>query len=438
MAAGPLEDGDTLSSDKTNNHDEEKSLSEVPKEYIDSDKYYQDEIGTVAYIFPTSHQKSLTFEELNRCTNRQLQLGRNEIYARHGRMFHSENLQLEFSMRGWYKGSIPPEKFDESVLNVYEKENVRAIRNFEVQRSMVSSGNIYEYEYKESYDGVSTYQEENGAGDIIKLYMPDINTVYVIYQDNLNTNSDSKAEVTVKFEREGLSFVNESTSNKRRRIIFGETGLRLTQDDDNITDSYRDYRFFENLGTEHQGIKANWQEADAVRWEAFLMACGYCGYSSADLNTFVQYISSLNQDKEKNFDLTYLIRLMLEYDSPDGKGKFPHFEYGSGGWKLYDVSEMDRFTMDMFGIKMSNYQAEGFQLNVLGTKYELGVGDFGEEVPFAIIDGILEDGDKLLLKGRGGLTSLPDGMAESNIYGKFTLTLVYNPDGYQTKYRIEK
>jgi YARHG domain len=57
---------------------------------------------------------------------------RNEIYARHGRIFKSENLRIVFENQKWYK---PDPNFKESMLNEYEKANVNFILSYEKKRS---------------------------------------------------------------------------------------------------------------------------------------------------------------------------------------------------------------------------------------------------------------------------------------------------------------
>ena len=60
-----------------------------------------------------------------------LRLGRNEIYARHGRRFLDEEIQSYFDSMPWYEGTIEPEDFKESVLNKYEKRNLQKIKLYE-------------------------------------------------------------------------------------------------------------------------------------------------------------------------------------------------------------------------------------------------------------------------------------------------------------------
>lgn len=52
---------------------------------------------------------------------------KNEIYARHGRMFASKELQDYFQSKSWYMGIISPEEFSDMVFNEYEKQNLLLI-----------------------------------------------------------------------------------------------------------------------------------------------------------------------------------------------------------------------------------------------------------------------------------------------------------------------
>ena len=59
-------------------------------------------------------------------------IGRNEIYARHGRLFNDPEIQEYFNGKAWYKGYIKPEDFDDSVLSDVEKYNLKLI--YEVEK----------------------------------------------------------------------------------------------------------------------------------------------------------------------------------------------------------------------------------------------------------------------------------------------------------------
>lgn len=75
-------------------------------------------------ILPDSDSRAYTYEELSGLSAQELRLAKNEIYARHGWIFKSENLQNYFSSKSWYQGTVKPEDFSDSVFNAYEKNNV--------------------------------------------------------------------------------------------------------------------------------------------------------------------------------------------------------------------------------------------------------------------------------------------------------------------------
>lgn len=59
--------------------------------------------ATDSYVIPTSSQKLLTEADLAGLTKAQLDLARNEIFARHGRVFKRQELQKYFESKTWYK-----------------------------------------------------------------------------------------------------------------------------------------------------------------------------------------------------------------------------------------------------------------------------------------------------------------------------------------------
>ena len=84
------------------------------------------------YIFPESDSRYLLRTELEGLSAETLRLGRNEIYARHGRKFLDPQLQAYFDSKPWYEGTIEPEDFDDDTyLNSYEKENRDLISEYE-------------------------------------------------------------------------------------------------------------------------------------------------------------------------------------------------------------------------------------------------------------------------------------------------------------------
>ncbi|BBF43661.1 hypothetical protein lbkm_2349 [Lachnospiraceae bacterium KM106-2] len=93
-------------------------------------QYYWD----YEYVIPDSNSRYLSYNELYGYSIEQLRLARNEIYARHGRLFANKQLQNYFSNKSWYYGCISPNNFRTSVFNRYEKANVDMIVRVERDR----------------------------------------------------------------------------------------------------------------------------------------------------------------------------------------------------------------------------------------------------------------------------------------------------------------
>lgn len=79
------------------------------------------------YILPESNTRYLTEKDIEGLSLREINYAKNEIYARHGRKFKSQELQTYFNSKSWYEGKYDPTDFDKnyssSVLNTYEKKN---------------------------------------------------------------------------------------------------------------------------------------------------------------------------------------------------------------------------------------------------------------------------------------------------------------------------
>jgi hypothetical protein len=74
--------------------------------------------------------KTLTEQMLHGLSLHELRLLRNEIYARHGRMFHADWLQQYFSFQPWYAAD---ENFKDEELSGNDKVNVETIVKYENQ-----------------------------------------------------------------------------------------------------------------------------------------------------------------------------------------------------------------------------------------------------------------------------------------------------------------
>ncbi len=86
------------------------------------------------YILPYSDRRYLSESDLYGLSKEECRLARNELYARHGRLFDDEELQAYFNRKDWYYGRISPADFQESVLNDYEFYNRDLIVTYEKEK----------------------------------------------------------------------------------------------------------------------------------------------------------------------------------------------------------------------------------------------------------------------------------------------------------------
>ncbi|MDE6312085.1 MAG: YARHG domain-containing protein [Lachnospiraceae bacterium] len=85
------------------------------------------------FVFPEDNVFPIKASELEGKTAAECKIARNEIYARHGRMFNDEQLQDYFDTYSWYEGTTAPENFSDSVLNETEKANLQMISEYEAR-----------------------------------------------------------------------------------------------------------------------------------------------------------------------------------------------------------------------------------------------------------------------------------------------------------------
>lgn len=92
------------------------------------------------YVIPDSDTVSYSADDIRgmNLSVDELWYARNEIYARHGRMFRDQTLQAYFSAKPWYTPLYSPDEFDDSVqLSSVERSNAEAIKS--VEQSLGSS-----------------------------------------------------------------------------------------------------------------------------------------------------------------------------------------------------------------------------------------------------------------------------------------------------------
>lgn len=118
--------------EKENADDEDThAVDAVVDEKEDSEPDNGETESNQDYILPDSSSRILSDSEVSVLSKEELRLARNEIYARHGRKFDDVQLQSYFDSKSWYKGTIDPADFSESMLSEIEKKNIELIKMYE-------------------------------------------------------------------------------------------------------------------------------------------------------------------------------------------------------------------------------------------------------------------------------------------------------------------
>lgn len=115
-------------------YDESTAPADIPSSSggeEDSGQYDGSEENESEYIIADSGTRRLTVEEVKALSKEERRLAKNEIYARHGRLFRDPELQDYFYEKSWYWGTVEPDEFDESVFSKTEKANVRLLAKYE-------------------------------------------------------------------------------------------------------------------------------------------------------------------------------------------------------------------------------------------------------------------------------------------------------------------
>lgn len=97
------------------------------------------------YILPDSDTRYLAEEDVAGLSEGEIRIALNEIYARHGRIFQSEDLNAHFSSQPWYEPKYSAEEFsaiESSIMNDYEKKNIEFLA--EVRDGKSGSGQGFE------------------------------------------------------------------------------------------------------------------------------------------------------------------------------------------------------------------------------------------------------------------------------------------------------
>lgn len=122
--------------------------------YQSSNPYLKLQREPDLYMSEYSNTRFLNADDLRHMSLEQLQITRNEIYARHGYIFGYDEMAEYFYTKQWYYPSVHHEDFDDSVFTEYEKLNLDIILAYEKRAKGVtfSSSNPFRDYYDPSRD----------------------------------------------------------------------------------------------------------------------------------------------------------------------------------------------------------------------------------------------------------------------------------------------
>lgn len=105
--------------------------AQQPSQETTPDNNDETDVLSQEYIFSDSDSRLLTDADIVGMSAKELNYARNEIYARHGRIFDAAELVDHFNSRSWYEGTLSAEDFDESILSDTEKQNIAFLEDAE-------------------------------------------------------------------------------------------------------------------------------------------------------------------------------------------------------------------------------------------------------------------------------------------------------------------
>lgn len=88
----------------------------------------QSESRNLPGIYPEGSERLLRVSDIEGLNNWDLKVMRNEIYARHGYIFKTDEIKRYFNQQSWY---TPKHDNVESLLSDLEKKNIHFIKSYE-------------------------------------------------------------------------------------------------------------------------------------------------------------------------------------------------------------------------------------------------------------------------------------------------------------------
>jgi len=130
------------------------------------------------FIFPYANERLIARGEYESLDAATLRLAINEIYARHGRQYDTQDLNAYFSSKSWYRPQYSKSEYDKiesQVLNSYERENVKILTGY--RDSLLGKVGDIRGVYEVKWGEGGAQMTISGQPD---AYVVDINANYVV------------------------------------------------------------------------------------------------------------------------------------------------------------------------------------------------------------------------------------------------------------------
>ena len=121
--------------DDESTEDEDDWEVDEEEDEVEEEEEEDEDLADSEYIFPNSDSEYLKKSDLKGMSKSEINLAKNELYARHGRKFKSKELQEYFNSKSWYHGIYSPKQWDKKgdsyFFNKYEIKNRNLLKNNE-------------------------------------------------------------------------------------------------------------------------------------------------------------------------------------------------------------------------------------------------------------------------------------------------------------------
>lgn len=184
------------------------------------------------FILPDSATRELTQKELQYYTKEELKLARNEIYARYGWNFKSEELKSYFEYMAWYRSG---ENIDDEVLSEVEKKNRDLIAKMEKTApehrdvKALYGTQLTEAELEEISELLNS-MEYNGCLRTLFKDVRDVNLDEVFYNGaGMGSDFDVEEYLRVSGEEEIYTDITAISSQELKNYLKEKFGYSLKE-----------------------------------------------------------------------------------------------------------------------------------------------------------------------------------------------------------------